>query len=102
MIWRRGPVGVEPTSCRLDRGVLFFALCCFLSIAAKKMVFAQRFFMEKNDRSNIFCCILQLVMNKYCLNQLVLLNLPVKYWPYLVLLLKMWDDRQNVGQQMKD
>ena len=26
--------------------------------------------MEKNDRSNVFCCILQLVINKYCLNQL--------------------------------
>ena len=25
--------------------------------------------MDKNDHSNIVCCTLQLVMNKYCLNQ---------------------------------
>ena len=52
----------------------FFALWRFFPIATKKKGFAQRFFMDKNDRSNIFCCILQLVTNKYCLNQVYLMG----------------------------
>ena len=66
----RASMGWSPQAADLIEGYFFFPLCCFLSIAAKKMVFAQRFFMDKIDRSNIFCCILQLVMNEYCFNQL--------------------------------
>ena len=79
MMWKlRSPDDLEGEASRggahklqtWSRGTFFCPLTLF-PIATKKMVFAQRFFMDKNDRSNIFCCILQLVMNKYCFNQLM-------------------------------
>ena len=60
---------MEPQAADLNEGYFFLAYEAFFQSQRRRWFLLRGGFMDKNDRSSIVCCTLQLVMNKYCLNR---------------------------------
>ena len=62
----RASMGWSPQAADLNEGYFFLASEAFFQSQRSRWFLLRGGFMDKNDRSNIVCCTLQLVMNKYC------------------------------------